>query len=211
MLGILLTHVTGVESNVMGGISKVLNELETIGHHVRIKSGVQPAHVLAATSTPSDPNQKSPSQGTVGDGAGEVATPLSEQKRPVQHTSGAQGAELEQPILVDDLSSHSRDNKATSDGRICTRDSPAGRVHSQPQMRVVPFADRLLGVASPASIGEASASVVGKPTPSATKYKDPPGYEGVTDFGCIVEPYFKPPTLVPKKIGVSGYLTRSLH
>ena len=93
---------------------------------------VQATHVVVATSTPSDPKQKSPSQGTVGDGAVEVKTPLYEQKLSVQHTVEAQGMELDHPILVDDLSSHSRDNKATSDGRICTRDSPVGRVHSQP-------------------------------------------------------------------------------
>lgn len=113
--------------------------------------------------------------------------------------------------MMDDISSHNGNNKATCDGYTCTRDSPARRVHSQPRICGVSFANRLSDVRSLASNGEASAGATLNPIPSAFKYKDLLGYNNVTNFGGTVEPHFKPPILQAKEIGINCYLIQSLQ
>ena len=172
-------------------------------------------HVDVGIDTPSG-LQPCVSQDNVGDTVVEEAPPSCPQPHPCPQPDTPRGSGLVFPIILDgdNGSSHSEETKSTGDGPNNPTPSPASmtpnsvgkRVHSQPRARVVPCARRLLGVAAGAGKGVSSAGATTSPIPYAPKYKDPPGYDGVTDFGVSAEPYFKPPVLQPKTKGVSAYL-----
>ena len=88
------------------------------------------------------------------------------------------------PIVVDleNISSRSEDNKKL------IADSFVTRVHINPWLRVVPCIGKLLVVATSMGNGESSVGATFNPVPYAPKYKDPPGYDQVADFGQAKEP-----------------------
>jgi hypothetical protein len=109
-------------------------------------------------------------------------------------------------VVDDDQSSHSGHGKATGGAggtRVRSREAPiAARVHANPRMRLLPFAQRVLGLESPARGGTETAEASPKQAPHATRYKDPPSYEDVADFGPSRDPEFTPPPpCIQRKLG----------
>ena len=215
-LGFILQRVGRVEdvlASVAGDIANIMGELKAICRIVRDDAAVrgpsnnvrmQPPHTNVATSNPYD-WQQCVSHSNAGDMVEDATTPLQQVDPP--------GTEANRPILVDleNTSKESGDNNGTFGVRTQTPESHSKRVHSQPRGRVVPCAKKLLGVAANAGIGECSAGAIVSPTPYSNRYKDPPGYENVTDFGAPEEPYFKPPLLQPKNHGVRPHLIMDIY
>jgi hypothetical protein len=130
--------------------------------------------------------------------------PTGPQNVSVCDTGEPWGSGLGHPIVVDDdQSSHSGHDKATCGAcsmRVRSREAPiAARVHANPQMRLLPFAQRVLGLESPARGGTETVEASPKHAPHTTRYKDPPSYEDVVDFGPSRDPEFTPPLLASKE------------
>ena len=117
-------------------------ELDVIGRCVRENARVQTStnivqvqatHVDVATSTPFEWQQCN-NQYNVGDAMVDVATPSCPQRQLVPLPDEPLGTSTTRPILVDleNMSSQSRDNPTTRNGKECIADSPATRIHSQP-------------------------------------------------------------------------------
>ena len=223
-LGLILERVGRVEDgigSVAGDIANVMGELRAISRNVRedtavrarrLKVRMQAPRTNAATSKTSD-WQQCVSLSNAGDMVDDVATPRCPRKElPVQHEEPP-GTEAKRPILVDldNTSKESGDNNDLFGVRKRTPESVGKRVHSQPRLRVVPCAKKLLATTANAATGECSAGVIATPTLYAPKYKDPPGYENATDFGATEEPYFKPPLLQPKTNGVRPHPTYGIY
>lgn len=114
----------------------------------------------------------------VGELPADFGSPTGPQNVSVQHTGEPRVSGLGHPIVVDDdQSSHSGHGKAACGMRVRSRNSPiAARVHTHPRMRVIPFAQRILGVQSPARGGTATAEASPKWAPYASKYGKSPPY-----------------------------------
>ena len=115
------------------------------------------------------------------------------------------GTSSSNPVLVqEDESSRSAEHEKHSDRALCVQSGPAIRVHSNPRMRPIPFQGKL-GV-SPASTSkdQAPSGPAGTPTSRMTKYRDPPGYENVEDFGRSSSTEIQLPVLRPKNNSVSA-------
>ena len=229
MLNQLLSRVAGVEDtlrNVVEGVANLRGELQVhAAHHVSKDSGgpsnnvtvdIEAAHVDVRVDSASG-RHKCTKEISFGGNVGQVATAVNTELQEDPQPDASPGAQLGHPILVDEYngSSPSEDSETSADVRfkrtpappVTTPNSVGKRVHSQPRARVVPCARPVLGVAAGPSKGETLAEAAPSKTTIAYKYKDPPGYEGVTDFGTTEEPYFKPPLLQPKKKGVKYYLS----
>lgn len=121
------------------------------------------------------------------------------------HENVARGTSSSNPVVVhEDESSKSAEHERLSDRALGVPGGPASRVHSNPRMRPVPFQGKL-GV-SPASTSKDAATCgpAGTPTSRMTKYKDPPGYDDVEDFGRTSETEIQLPVLRPKNNSVSA-------
>jgi hypothetical protein len=145
---------------VLGGIVDIGAELDVIGHRLGQKEdGVQTwhkneemkeTHVNVATSTPSN-MQQCLGESQVGELPTYFGSPTGPQNVSVQHTGKPQGSGLGHPLVVDDdQSSHSSHGKAAGGMHVRSRTSPiAARVQTHPWMRVIPFAQRILGATLP--------------------------------------------------------------
>ena len=223
-LNLLLTRMDGLDDklgNVEGGMASIRGLLEVmnkhsckyIGHSNKSTVDMGALHVDVGMDTPSG-LQPCVSQDNVGDTVVEEAPPSCPHPHPSPQPDTPRGSGLGFPILLDgdNGSSQSEEAKSTRDGPTTPAPAPASmtpntvgkRVHSQPRARVVPCARNFLGVAAGAGKGDSNAGASTAPIPYAPKYKDPPGYDRVTDFGQSSEPYFKPPVLQPKTKGVSA-------
>ena len=223
-LALILKRVDSIEDcigTVAGGMSNLLGELESISRKLRENGGakapasgiqMQEPHTNAATSKPSDWHQ-SMSQSNAGGMAEGTTTRGCPEKEPPLTPAQPPAAEATRPILVDldNISSHSGDADDEIDLRNRTPDSLARRVHSRPRLRVVPSPKKIL--CEGASSGPAEPSAHEPPSAGArtTRYKDPPGYSDLRDFGEAPEPYCKPPKLQPKTHGVSPHTPLSHH
>ena len=217
-LSVILKRVTGVEDaigSVAANVSNIAEELRAARRKQRddgrgqVPGNVdqsQDPHMNVATSHPSD-WQHCLSQSNAGDMVEDVTTPNCAEKEPTPHAVHLPGTKANSPVFVDleNTSNQSADDNAPVDLRNRTPESRGKRVHSQPRQRVVPCAKRLLGVpATPAST-ESSGDPSPPPPACARRYKDPPGYHNLRDFGVTEEPYPKPPLLQPKTHGVSRH------
>lgn len=151
-------------------------------------------------------------QRNAGDMFQDAGTPTCPQKDPRPPQVDLPGTQASRPILVDLDASPTQDGDNSASDELPTRtpDSHGKRVHSQPRLRVVPCSKRMLGVTSTADTEEASAEASPGPTTFRPRYKDPPGYDHVRDFGAA-EPHYKPPLLQPKTHGVSRHLPHIHH
>ena len=101
----------------------------------------------------------------------------------------------EQPIDVwDEASSLGGKKNDSMDGSPDKGTAISRCDHKSPRQQVVPFVGSL-GKPMPRA-APAEAFYV---APHAARYKDPLGYEGVTNFGLTTEPPFVAPVLEPKK------------
>ena len=209
-LGILEEKFSGLEASIAGIMSEVCelkNHFARQGklHRTDECTGLSCARVEAATSTPSEWRQCGPVQ-SGGDDAADVGThgnpqdPRSNTEIPLAIGDGARGASFSRPLIVqDDASSRSADSNKKGVGPSTAVDSPARRVHANPRIRAIPFQIRL-AVAPPCS--PTTTTVVGPSNATPTrvpKYRDPPGYDDVADFGCSSEPKYELPVLKPRK------------
>lgn len=206
-----VARVEDTLGTVLGGVADIGAELVVIADRLCLKEdGVQTSpknkemkdtNVDVATSTPSN-WQHCGGESHEGELPADFGSPTGPQHVSTQHTGTPLGSGLQHPIVVDtDQSSHSAHGKAAGGEPVKSRDSAIGaRVHTQPRMRVKPFAQRILGAASPTIGGTATAESSDNPHPCARIYNDPPGS---ADFGSALEPEFAPPLLRPKKIGVN--------
>lgn len=216
LLSLIVERVTGVEETlgtVLGGIADIGAELDVIGHRLgQSEDGehtyhtygglMKETHPDVAASTPSN-RHRCLGESHVGEPLTDKGSPTSPQNVSVRDTGGARGG-LRHPIVVDDdRSSHSGHGKAACGASGLHVAPIAARVHANPRMRLPPFAQRVLGLESPAKGATETAEASPKQAPHATKYKDPPGYEDVADFGASRDTGITPPILHPKKIGVS--------
>ena len=120
-----------------------------------------------------------------------------------QHTNVPRGTSSSNPVLVqEDESSRSAEHEKVSDRALGVQGGPACRVHSNPRMRPIPFQGKL-GV-SPASTSkdQVPSGPAGTPTSRMTKYRDPPGYDNVEDFGKSSDTEIQLPVLRPKNNSV---------
>jgi hypothetical protein len=223
LLSLIVERVTGVEDTlgtVLGGIADIGAELDVIGHRLGQSEHLEhtghthgekmnATHADVAASTPSN-KQRGLGESQVGEPITDFASPTGPQNLVVRDIGEPRGSGLRRNIFVqDEQSSRSGHGKAAGGAggtRGGSREAPiAIRVHTNPRMRIQPFAQRVLGLESPAGGGTSNA--VGSPNeaPPAYKYKDPPGYD-VQDFGPSSNTGFTPPILHPKKIGVSFWL-----
>ena len=224
MLAQILTRLAGVEEavgSVSAGITNIMTELHVMmrlpSKDDRVQSPsrtvrLQADSVKIGASNPSDCRQRE-SHCNVRDTAPPVQTAHTHYKqRTPQHVLPL-SAGLNPPILVDldNMSDHSGSNTGAVECRNRTPESNARRVHSQPRLRVVPCAKNLLGVAGQAAHDEGGAGATTFPIPKEHRYKDPPGYDDVRDFGVSDEPQFKPPALQPKTHGVRQHSTLCMN
>lgn len=219
-LALILRRVARVEDaigNVASGIASLLKEFKDgqpdVGRGARVLPTAATCHaeedlLIFATSNPSGWKQCA-SQSNADDMVEDVTNPQCNQQQPCTSPIVPPCTESNLPNLVDldNISNQSGDNNAAVGGRNRTPESVGKRVHSQPRLRVVPCARKLLGVAAEATIGEAIAGPSITKTLYTPRYKDPPGYDNIADFGGADEPQFKLPTLQPKTHGVSLHAT----
>lgn len=121
------------------------------------------------------------------------------------HTNVPRGTSSSNPVVVqEDESSRSAEHEKVSDLALGVQGGPASRVHSNPRMRPIPFQGKF-GV-SPASTSkdQAPSGPAGTPTSRKTKYRDPPGYDNVEDFGRSSSTEIQLPVLRPKNNSVSA-------
>lgn len=217
-LGLILKRVASVEEaigSVGEGITNIMRELDGMGRMFRLNVGAKPPgeavhmqapHTNAATSHPSE-WQQGQSQSNACDMAGGVTTPTCHEREAPATQGDPPGTEARRPILVDldNSSNDSRDNDETTALRNRIHETLGNRVHNQPRQRVVPCAKKLLCAAATSPIGETNAPDPPTLHPRATRYKDPPGYSDLRDFGTSVEPASRPPLLQPKTHGVSRH------
>lgn len=191
----------------------LLEELQAAGRHGskegRVQSRSNTVHVQTVCAndgilTPTAPELRA-SQSNAGDMVEDVTPARGRDRQQPPHPGVTPSAEENRPILVDldAISSHNADKSADHVGRKRTADTSVRRVHCQPRLRVVPCVRKLLGVADNESDGDASAGGNPPSNPNGARYKDPPGYENVRDFGSGEDLHYKPPLLQPKTHGVS--------
>lgn len=216
-----VANAEGAIGTVSTGITTILGKLDAIGCMVVKDGGGRPSghtanmqeqHTNVATSSPSE-WQHALSHSNADDMVEVATTPNCPEKEQPPEEVERPAAGPKRPIVVDldNSSSQSADSSADAIQRTRTPASHVKRVHSQPRQRVVPCARGTLAVARNEAIPESSAEGPPSPTLRATRYKDPPGYENVTDFGVSHEPYLKPPLLQPKNHGVSRQLPTTSH
>lgn len=229
MFNLLLTRVAGNEDtlrNVVDGIANLRGELQVHvdrdvskdagGHTNKATGDMEAGHVDVSIDSLSG-WQQCARQDNEGDTVEQVITPSCPQSQLSPQPDGPPDKEHGRPTVVvcDNVSNTSDDAKTSSDDPVSSDPSPINktpesvgrRVHRQPRARLVSCQRQLLGVAAGAGNGEASASAPPLSNVITYKYKDPPGYEGVTDFGTTEDVCFKPPPMRPKKKHVSSDLS----
>lgn len=202
-LSLVLKRVASVEDaivGVAGGIETIVRELKRIGRMVREDPALRPP---GSTANP----------GNSGDMVEFTTTPNCPDKEPVTLRLESTPTDANRRVLVelDDTSNQNADDEGTDGGEHQTPETHLKRVHAQPRLRVVPCAKTVLGVAATAATGETRSGATPNPIVRAPRYKDPPGYDDLKDFGDTEGPCFKPPLLQPKTHGVSRDLTRRIH
>ena len=141
----------------------------------------------------------------------EKPTPPRREKHCYADDDDARRALLDHPIVVGDDVSSSCGNKIDSkDGSLSNGTPISKRVHTNSQQIVVSFVGNLvrpLPCMAPVVTHDDTSFFVALHVP---RYKDPPGYADVADFGQTVEPAFVPHLLEPSKFGVRCFLTQPL-
>ena len=142
-----------------------------------------------------------------------IADPVEEDTTPRRHeTQPANKSVLsfrttpEMPIMVDldALLGQSEDDQALFECRKRTPKTLARPAHSLPRLRAVPCTINMLGVAASPTNTDVKARATANPNLLVPKYKDPPGFDNVTDFGTTRPKVFSnPASLRPKKHRVS--------
>lgn len=125
-------------------------------------------------------------------------------KNPPTEVADPRGATLSDPLEVqEDASSHSADTNSGGPPACSKRACVAKRVHHNPRQRVVPCATRL-GVSRPLrSTVDAILHPASDTRSQDANYQDPPGYDGVADFGRTSDLQYTGPPLQPRKNSVS--------
>jgi hypothetical protein len=199
-------------ANVKGEITQILMVVLDIKEHLDgetgsqthpAANGIHPAEVDAAKrSQPGGRVRTEADQ--AGDGRGAKASLSISRKPPAVQTSAERGASPNHPlVVVDDASSGSESDKVADIRTPITPDGPGTRVHKNPRMRVVPYEGRLVPGRSESQKRKAVPKTEEQSPIRRTKYKDPPGYENLADFGTTSETQYKLPVLQPKKKPVS--------
>ena len=199
--------------NAVGGISNILSFMHDIksafpaeaapktdgAMHASPLAGVEPG-----TSNP--PSMHLHGRiGTTARGKAVAGSRTGSVRESPPHTNVPRGTSSSNPVVVqEDESSRSAEHERVSDLDIGIQGGPASRVHSNPRMRPVPFQGKF-GV-SPASTSkdQAPSGPAGTPTSRKTKYRDPPGYDNVEDFGRSSDTEIHLPVLRPKNNSVSA-------
>lgn len=205
-------------ASVAGSIANIAQELRIVCRmrrkDVRDKprgntAHMEVPHMNVGTSNPSEWHPCT-SQTNAGDMVEDVTTPNCTEKEATQQLHPP-GTDANRPVLVvlDNSSDQGGENNEEVDANRRTPLSHAKRDHCQPRKRVVACAKRLEGVTATATSAETSADVTPEPPVCTRRYKDPPGYTNVRDFGASEEPCIRPPLLQPKTHGVSGHPTPS--
>ena len=220
VLAMLLNQVAGVEDavgQVCEGIANIMGELEVMGRnaskYARVHSPSTTVHLEADGLNVGTSNlferEQCGSQSNGAHGVDAVKTPECPTEQVQPEVERTPRKRMNSPILVDldTLSNGSEEKTTPSEACDRTPDSRGKRVHCQPRLRAVPCARKLLVGASTVTIGDGGAGPHRSPTTYAPRYRNPPGYNNVTDFGASDEPYFKPPALQPKTNGVSRITT----
>ena len=214
LLDMLEKRIVGVEEKlgtVVDGIARIVTELGTRSRDHRLDAGVQtsaglvevPVAHLHAVLSPGLQRGNSGGEDKGGRTCAATPAPTQPQQQSSAQDGGARGGIEDHPIVVTDDVSSSGGNKIDS-----IVGSPGGgskiskRVHANPRQRVVPFTGILAGPAHQAPAGDQRDAQAFYVAPHTTMYKDPPGYEGVTDFGPTTETAYAPPVLQPKRHGV---------
>ena len=214
MLAERTTVVADTVDNVVGGISVVLWELEAIGRYVRetvrMHAASNIAHVQSTragvgTSIPAGGQQfkTQSNEGVLKPDGGSPSCPKRELDPCAEEPVGDSPTPTN-VVDLDNMPSGSGDIPPTNNARDCIVNSPSTRVQTQSRLRVVACKKTVL------SAGATVAATHDKAV-HASKYKDPPGYDDVEDFGHSKEPSYRPPILKPRRNGVSRSGARTLH
>lgn len=215
LLSLIMNRVTGIEDavGIVGGdIAIIKHRLQDEGRHANKDDKdqscsttvpIQGHCVNEGTTNPKD-SQQCASQTKVGETLEHTEVPVCN----VQHELAqavVTPSSGHMPAVVVEISSESGDENAAVDDRKRTSGSIVQRLHSQPRLRIVPCAKKLKGVTDTARKRPPSAGANPNSVPNVPRYRDPPGYDDVRDFGGPQEPYCKPPALQPKTNGVSEH------
>lgn len=126
-------------------------------------------------------------------------TPPRHEKYCYTDDDDAHGVLLNHPIVMDDDVSNSGGNKIhIKDGSLNKETPISKRVHTNAQQRVVPFVGNIVEPLPRVTLTVAHDGTGFYVALHVPRYKDPPRYVGVTDFGQTMEPVFVPPLLEPK-------------
>lgn len=223
-LGLILRRIASAEAafvSFKGGIADIMKELKGMGRTIREDpEGRQPAntvHMQAAHGNVATSHAAEAQQGLSHNNECDmvevVTTPNCRHNNPPAEEAEPSPADDNRPVIVDlvNTSDQSGDDNGADEFRTRTPVSEGRRVHSQPRLRVVPCAQRILGVAGTARTADTRAATSPIPTARSPRYKDPPGYDDVRDFGEGEEALYKPPLLQPKTHGVSPHPIPMTH
>ena len=208
-------RVAAVETSLgssMVGISNILEFMQNMKRHFAKEDGLRSGHDVSGSPLGGvQPGTTTPPQGklrakteNVAKGVAGIGSHSSSIKQSQPHTEVARGASFGNPVVVlnDDESSKSAEIHKVGDRVFTAQDGPAKRVHCNPRIRRSPFKGRLPLSPPTASKEKHAMGHTGGPSTRADNYKDPPGYEGATDFGPTSNSEIKLPVLRPRNNSV---------
>ena len=215
MLAMLDSRVAGVESTIataLGRISDILSQMCEKKHHFGVDGELRRSgHVVdmrmspgaVCTATPTNSALRGTEQKDVG-GVADVRSHSKGEKESVPVTARPRDASVAaaRKMPADD------DSYSAEHSRRCARSSPTGeppakRVSRVPRMRAQPPQGNLAVARTPQSREKAARSDSTDATPTPPRYRDPTGYENVTDFGMTSPTKVTVPILQPRRHAVS--------
>lgn len=213
MLGLHENRIAAVEATmatVLAKVSAILLDTTELKRFLAREACVQTSidmhdmpttGIDAATCTPAERLEcESEKVERVGDGRTGQPPSITQQLAPGGGPVGSLGTALPPH---DNVPSHSAAKNGGGEEGSMARGRPANIVHNNPRMKVVPFESRLAVARTPACKEKAPMSVAAGKAPFVPRYKDPPGYENVTDFGCTSDSDYTVPNLQPRNSSVS--------
>ena len=220
-LAMLEDRVGGIEATMataLGKLTSILSELSAIKRFYCSEAGVHRTVSGNDRGIPRDdpgpstlPDRRQcERQKDAREGVPLTSSPSMRQKQTTpQSAERPHAASVDPPPLnQDDVSTHSvRNNRVGGIGSLPQSPLPKP-VYSNADMKVSPVGSGLAVPRPPACKEKAPVTATRAGATPATRYKDPPGYEDVSDFGCTSDSACSVPVLQPRKSSVSYYVTR---
>lgn len=186
MLAMIETRVAGVETTMAAALDRLDNILTEICDRKVHGDGA------AATTTPTRTDQKD--VGCLAD--------VRSHSHPENHSVPVSNLRRER-IVVSDSDSYSAQHSGGRARASPTGEPPAKRATRVPRMKSLACHAKIAVARTLESLEKAAGSDSAAAAPTPPRYKDPPGYEHVADFGGASPTEITVPILQPRRHAVS--------